>query len=143
MNLRHALIAFGIVLSTVSYASAQNLTAGAIAGATFASQLHPGGALDGLTGTSTLFTAQKPGFNAGGFLTAGLTEHISVQPEVLFVRKGVKLNQTDNVTQVSVKVNYIEVPVLLRVGQSVGRTLSDTSSSVPMPLLPDAPATDE
>jgi hypothetical protein len=110
--------------SSAGIASAQSLTVGVIAGAVFASQLHPGDALDRLSGTSTLFTAQKPGFDVGGFATWAVTEHLAFQPEVLFVKKGVKLNSTDNVTEVTVSVNYVEVPLLLRIGRAAGRTRS-------------------
>jgi outer membrane protein with beta-barrel domain len=112
-------ISFGL-FAVLNLASAQTITAGVIGGADFASQLHPGEAIDRLTGTSTLFTAEKPGFEAGGFVTTPITKHLALQPEVLFVQKGVKLDQTDNVTTVTIKVNYVEVPLLLRIGRTTG-----------------------
>jgi len=112
---------FGLVaLSTA--VSAQTVTAGVKAGAVFASQLHPGEGLDRLSGTSTLFTGEKPGFLVGGFGTVAFTAHMAFEPEVLFVKKGVKLHATDNVTTVKVSVNYVEVPLLLRVAQATGAT---------------------
>jgi hypothetical protein len=117
------LLVFGF-FAVANLASAQTLTAGVLGGAVFASQLHPGEALDKLSGTSTLYTAEKPGFEVGGFVTVGVTPHVSFQPEVLFVKKGVKLNETDNVTEITVKLNYVEIPLLLRVGRAVGATRS-------------------
>ena len=47
----------------------------------------------------------KSGFAAGGFVSIGINDLFSIQPEVLFVQKGAK-------AEVTLKLNYVEVPIL-------------------------------
>lgn len=60
-----------------------------------------------------MFPALQPfgpgGF--GGFLTLRLTERIAIQPEVLYMMKGTEYDDED----LSLKLGYVEVPVLARV----------------------------
>jgi hypothetical protein len=63
---------------------------------------------------------QRTGLVAGGFLTVGLAPMIAFQPEVLFSMQGSKLHfDTSGVsTDARAKLDYIQVPVLLRLGNS-------------------------
>jgi len=65
-------------------------------------------------------TSQRTGLVAGGFVTVGLVPMIALQPEVLFSMQGSKLHVgTSGVsTDATVKLDYIQVPLLLRVGNS-------------------------
>jgi outer membrane protein with beta-barrel domain len=65
-------------------------------------------------------TSQRTGLVAGGFLTFGFAPMIAFQPEVLFSMQGTKFRFTDSGvdTDASAKIDYIQVPLLLRIGSS-------------------------
>ncbi len=65
-------------------------------------------------------TTQRTGLVAGAFVTFGLAPMIAIQPEVLFSMQGTKLHVgTSGVsTDATAKLDYIQVPVLLRIGNS-------------------------
>jgi hypothetical protein len=65
-------------------------------------------------------TSQRTGLVAGAFVTFGLVPMIAIQPEVLFSMQGTKLHfGTSGVsTDATAKLDYIQVPVLLRIGNS-------------------------
>jgi hypothetical protein len=65
-------------------------------------------------------TTQRTGLVAGGFLTVGLLPMIALQPEVLFSMQGSKLHFSASgiSTDATAKLDYIQVPVLLRIGNS-------------------------
>jgi hypothetical protein len=89
------LIAFG--------ASAQGISGGLKLGLNLANQT--------VSSSEFGFTASpsfRPSLHAGGYLTAMLSEKLGIQPEVLFSGQGYKQNQ------LTVSVNYITVPVLVR-----------------------------
>ena len=52
------------------------------------------------------------GFGAGAFLNFSLSDILSVQPEVNFMQKGV--TETEEGYNVNIKLDYVEIPVLLR-----------------------------
>lgn len=90
------LIAFG--------ASAQGVSGGLKFGLNLANQTISSSEIDGFTVSPSF----RPSIHAGGYLTAMLSEKFGVQPEILFSGQGYKQNS------VTVAVNYITVPVLLR-----------------------------
>lgn len=55
------------------------------------------------------------GFGGGGFITYGFTPMFAIQPEVLFMTKGVKYEEDGGDGTDKFKLSYIEVPVLLKV----------------------------
>lgn len=60
----------------------------------------------------------KPGFQAGVFVRKPFAEIFAIQPELLFSNKGAKLGYTNTVfgcRSGTLNLNYIEVPVLLKV----------------------------
>jgi Outer membrane protein beta-barrel domain len=65
-------------------------------------------------------TSQRTGLVVGGFLTAGLAPMLALQPEVLFSMQGSKLHFSDSgiATDATAKLDYLQVPVLLRIGNS-------------------------
>lgn len=65
-------------------------------------------------------TSQRTGVVGGVFLTFGLAPMIALQPEVLFSMQGTKFHVgTSGVsTDATAKLDYIQVPVLLRIGNS-------------------------
>ncbi len=52
-------------------------------------------------------------FGGGGHLRLGLTPSISLQPELLFMRKGYKASELG--TEFELNLDYAEIPVLLRI----------------------------
>lgn len=62
-------------------------------------------------------TDMKLGFAAGGFVTFSFAEMFAVQPELLYVMKGAKsdVEFLDETFEVKAKLDYIQVPVLLKV----------------------------
>jgi len=56
-------------------------------------------------------------FNVGFFVTMPITEFLAIQPEVLYSRKGAELvyNNAFATGTAKFKLNYIEVPVLLKI----------------------------
>ncbi|MBL0739737.1 porin family protein [Chryseolinea lacunae] len=67
--------------------------------------------LSNATFSSDGFTASPsmlPGFHAGAYLTAMFSEHLGVQPELLYSGQGYKSGDE------KYKLNYINIPVLVR-----------------------------
>ena len=57
------------------------------------------------------------GFNAGVYATLPVSDFIAIQPELLFTTRGSKLEYNNALAQgnVKLKLNYIELPLLVRV----------------------------
>jgi opacity protein-like surface antigen len=66
--------------------------------------------------------SQRTGLIGGVFMTFGLAPVVAIQPEVLFSMQGSKLHFTSGSvdTDATAKIDYIQVPVLLRLGNSGG-----------------------
>jgi hypothetical protein len=64
----------------------------------------------------------KAGFNVGGFVKVGLTESLSLQPELVFSAQGAKVKYAEEGISYDVKTNlsYVNVPVLLQYNTSSG-----------------------
>jgi hypothetical protein len=75
--------------------------------------------LANLTGDDVSDASIKTGVGVGAFLTYDLTEIFGVQPEVLFTMKGAKVKDVD-LGDVTWKVSYIEIPVLVKVNLPTG-----------------------
>lgn len=73
--------------------------------------IKAGVALANLTGDIS-GTSMKTGFGFGGFLTFGLSETFSIQPELLYIMKGAKEDVSGGT--VKLKLNYLQVPVLFK-----------------------------
>jgi hypothetical protein len=74
-----------------------------------------------------LSTSQRTGLVAGVFLTVGMAPLVSFQPEVLYSMQGSKLTFTSGgiSTDATAKLDYLQVPLLLRIGNNgkAGATL--------------------
>jgi hypothetical protein len=57
------------------------------------------------------------GFNAGLYATLPISDFVAIQPEILFTTKGAELEYNNELLQgnAKFKLNYIEVPLLVRV----------------------------
>lgn len=64
--------------------------------------------------------AMRTAFVAGGFVTIQLDDYFALQPELLYVSRGVRYNDDGSVLgvpftyDVKLKVNYLEIPVLAK-----------------------------
>ncbi len=74
-------------------------------------------------GTSS---SQRTGLAAGVFATFGIAPIVAIEPEVLFSMQGTKLHFTSGSvsSDATAKIDYLQVPVLLRIGNSGGDTAS-------------------
>src|SRR4029079_5672560 len=57
--------------------------------------------------------ARRTGVMAGAFIVAPVSPGVAIQPELYFTMKGAGFSDSDG--SGSVKMNYVEIPVLLRV----------------------------
>ncbi|MFC6996164.1 porin family protein [Rufibacter roseus] len=97
------LLFFVATLFTVSLAQAQDgIKLGLKAGVNIASMA--GDDADDIT--------NKFGFHIGGFADYGISEMVSIRPELLYSTKGATSEENDDA---SFNLNYIDVPVLARI----------------------------
>lgn len=75
--------------------------------------------LDGFNDAQTS-SSQRTGVLIGGFMTFDMTPVVSFEPELLLSMKGSKLHFSSSgvATDTTTRVDYLEVPLLLRVGNS-------------------------
>ncbi len=99
-------IVFILMGLTVIQASAQNFNLGVEAGANFSNFIGSGVSQIGAVNDSKL------GFVGGGFLCLNFGNSFAIRPEVLYEQKGNAISGTSTTTE----LDYIEVPVLLKVG---------------------------
>jgi hypothetical protein len=69
----------------------------------------------------------RVGFTAGGFVGIGLNSAVAIQPEVLFAQKGLKVKGPFEDGRFELQVDYIDVPVLVRVGPPGFKVLAGPS----------------
>jgi len=94
------------LLVTISTAHAQGITGGLKAGMNIAN-FH-GDVVGGLF-------ESKMGFCAGGFITFKVANIVAIQPEVLYTQKGSKWEAEFIWGTWNINLNYLEIPVLLKV----------------------------
>jgi long-subunit fatty acid transport protein len=58
----------------------------------------------------------KIGFNVGAFAEISLLDKFIFQPELLFSTQGAKFETSDANAAVSIKVNYLNIPLMLKYG---------------------------
>jgi hypothetical protein len=92
-------LVFACLLGAVAYG--QGLSGGIKAGLNLANQISKS---DGYTSSPSFL----PGMHAGAYVTWMFTEHLGLQPEVLYSAQGAKNGDY------KVKVNYVNIPVLVR-----------------------------
>ncbi len=118
---RTALVCAACLMAAAS-AAAQNVTAGVKAGFVLNSIPNAGQVIDQISGFESVDVSAKFGLTGGGFVQFAFNEGFSLQPEMLFVMKGVNLDLANNAGSASAKVNYLELPLFVR----FDRTLNDT-----------------
>jgi hypothetical protein len=100
---------FLLIVSVASFATIQAQTKfGIKAGANLAS----------LAGDDVDDAKMKIGFNVGGFAKIGLTESLSLQPELVFSAQGAKFE--DEGDDVKYNLSYLNIPVLLQYNLPMG-----------------------
>ena len=94
-----SLFAFLFLLGVCVYG--QGISGGVKAGLNLANQTFKG---DGYVSSPNFL----PGFHAGGYLTYMFTDHLGLQPEILYSGQGAKSGDA------KYKLGYISVPVMVR-----------------------------
>jgi len=94
-------------------ASAQLVDKGVKVGLTFAGLPNAGEVIDGIVSQPSSDTTSKVGAAFGGFARFHINDRFGFQPELLFVMKGVKLDERGGGT-VTIRLNYLEFPLLFR-----------------------------
>lgn len=94
-----------VALTTTSASAQQKTAAGFLGGASFST----------LTGADSLQQVgesfkSSTGFAGGFYITVPVAKSLMIEPEILYVNKGAGLDSTD----VTLNLNYFEIPVLLR-----------------------------
>ncbi len=97
-----------LALSPLGRAEAQSLSVGVMAG----------GSLSTFTGTLATDVKNYAGFIVGGFVHASFAG-FALEPGLFYTRKGAKSNETDG-SKVTNQLNYIQVPLILKLGVPVG-----------------------
>jgi hypothetical protein len=105
--------ASAVALSFLAYAPLQAQRLGIIAGGTF-SQLR---------GLDNVKAKNRTGTVVGATLTVPVGERMSLQPELLFINKGGALDYGAGAVD-EVRLDYLEIPVLLRVEGASGGALN-------------------
>jgi outer membrane protein with beta-barrel domain len=110
-------------LMAAGSAAAQNVTAGVKAGMVLTSVPNAGQVLDQISGVESVDVSAKLGITGGGFVQFAFNDRFSLQPEMLFVMKGVKLDLAANAGNVTANINYLELPLFVRFTRSLNDTL--------------------
>jgi hypothetical protein len=104
----------GLLLFPARALHAQTVTSGLKLGIDFAALPNAGEIIDPIVHQTSVDTASKVGLMVGGFVRFAIRERLAFQPELLFVMKGVKLDEAASGGTVSARVNYLEFPLLAR-----------------------------
>ena len=121
-TVKQSVLVCAVCLLAAGSAAAQTVTAGVKAGAALTSIPDAGQVFDQVSGEESVDVSAKLGLVVGGFVQFAFSDRFSLQPELLFVMKGVKLDVADNIGTVKAGINYLELPLLVR----YNRTLNDT-----------------
>jgi hypothetical protein len=100
--MKKIILSLGLLAGISSAAHAQGIKLGVKAGASLTS----------FTGSDSDGTKNKFGFNGGVLANFGINDMFSIQPEVLYSMKGSKF---DGFSDARFNLNYIDVPVLVKV----------------------------
>ena len=111
MGLKVLIMVLVLALLTVVQASAQWFDMGLEAGMNFSSFIGSGANASNLGGT----VSSRLGFVGGGYLSLNFGPAFSIRPEVLYEQKGAQISGTTT----SYEADYVEVPVLLKIGLGI------------------------
>lgn len=101
--MKKVLLSLGLVAGLSYAAQAQGIKYGVKAGASLTNVVGDDAGSD---------NSYKFGFNGGVLVNFGINDMFSIQPEVLYSMKGAKVSGGDDAR---VNLNYIDVPVMVRV----------------------------
>lgn len=113
----------GACLMVAASAAAQNVTAGVKVGFVLNSIPNAGQVIDQISGYESVDVSAKTGLVGGGFVQFAFNDSFSLQPEMMFVMKGVNLDLRDNLGTASASVNYLEFPIFMRFNRSLNDML--------------------
>jgi outer membrane protein with beta-barrel domain len=119
MRIRVLMVSTALFLCSAPMIQAQTMTTGLKVGIDFSSLPNAGAVIDQIVKQPSTETSAKTGALFGGFVTVPFWNRLSVQPELQFVMKGVKLNEAGGGT-LTAGLRYLEFPVLLRYTVPVG-----------------------
>jgi len=95
-------------------AAAQTFEAGVKGGFAVTSVPLAGEVFDQVVGQPSIESSSKVGLTGGGYVQFPISNRFSFQPEGLFVMKGVKLTMAAGGGNLSVRLYYLDVPMLVR-----------------------------
>ncbi len=104
-----ALLALSLSISTAAQAQKRGRSGGS---PSVSLGLKAGASLTSFAGADAKVYDNRFGFHAGVFANIGLTKLFAFQPELLYSQKGANY---DNVTDVSQRLHYIDVPLAFHV----------------------------
>jgi hypothetical protein len=115
MRRRRSVVAALLVCAAWSTAAhAQTIGAGVKGGVAISGIPNSGQVLDVIVGRTSAESTSRVGLGVGGHARFPITDRIAFQPELLFVMKGVKLDEVDG-TSASLRINYFEFPLLAHI----------------------------
>lgn len=115
--MKKVLIAMAVFLGTVTLAEAQQVKP-------FRVGIKGGANINKISGKG-FDEAFKFNYHLGGFLQVNFSENIGIQPEVIFSQSTTKTSEnfsdiytgfTDDANRKKIKLNYLNIPLLLNVG---------------------------
>jgi hypothetical protein len=107
-------MAIGVVLvASPSIARAQNLETGVKVGFAVTGVPNAGEVVDQLTKLPSGESTSRVGLAAGGYVRFPINDRFGFQPEAMFVMKGVSITEKNQAGTVDVRLNYIDVPLLI------------------------------
>jgi hypothetical protein len=103
------------VLIQSTTASAQtHFDFGAQLGLAITSLPHAGEVFDQVVGLDSSESTSRLGLAGGAYIGFPITSALTFEPGALFVMKGVELTERNNKGTVKVRINYLDVPLLVR-----------------------------
>jgi hypothetical protein len=93
---------------------AQTFEAGVKVGVAITGVPHAGEVFDQVAGLPSNESSSRLGLTGGGYVRFPITDRFGFQPEALFVMKGVELYQAATGGTLSARVNYLDIPLLMR-----------------------------
>jgi hypothetical protein len=107
-------LVLGACVLAPAVAGAQDVSAGVKLGVDFTTLGNARELIDNVVGKTSVDSSSKVGVIGGGFVQFPIRDRLAFQPELLFVQKGVKLDEIGG-GSLSASLNYLEFPMLLRV----------------------------
>ena len=95
-------------------ASAQAFESGVKVGFVVTGLPNAGQVVDQVVGAPSEESTSRIGLTGGGYIRFPINNRLGFQPEVLFAMKGVQLSEKDAGGTVNIRINYLDVPLLVR-----------------------------